>query len=55
MAFVDHEHDGLTLIAVLELERISGGTIFTVAGYREDDFDQQLIKAGCDSASTPMN
>ncbi|MCH2297790.1 MAG: hypothetical protein MK441_07770, partial [SAR324 cluster bacterium] len=48
VAFVDHEHDGLTLIAVLELERISGGTIFTVAGYREDDFDQQLIKAGCD-------
>mgnify|MGYP003314466894 FL=1 len=48
VAFVNHEHDGLTLIAVLELERISGGTIFTVAGYREDDFDQQLIKAGCD-------
>ena len=48
VAFVDHEHDGLTLIAVLELERISGGTIFTVASYREDDFDQQLIKAGCD-------
>ena len=48
MAFVDHEHDGLTLITVLELERITGGAIFTVAGYREDDFDQQLLKAGCD-------
>ncbi len=48
VAFVDHEHDGLTLITVLELERITGGAIFTVAGYREDDFDQQLLKAGCD-------
>ena len=48
VAFVDHLHDGLTLIAVLELEQSTSGSIFTVASYREEDFDQQLIKAGCD-------
>ncbi len=48
VAFVDHLHDGLTLMAVLEMEQSTGGTIFTIASYRETDFDQQLERAGCD-------
>jgi voltage-gated potassium channel len=48
VAFIDHQHDGNTLIAVLRMEQVTGGDIFTIASYREDNFDQQLIKAGCD-------
>jgi len=48
VAFIDHEHDGQTLMAVLRLEQETGGEIFTIASYREPDFDVQLMKVGCD-------
>ena len=48
VAFIDHQHDGQTLMAVLRLEQETGGEIFTIASYREPDFDVQLMKVGCD-------
>ena len=48
IAFIDHERDSHTLMAVLRLETITGGDVFTVASYREPGFDERLIGVGCD-------
>lgn len=48
VAFVDHLQDGQTLISVLRLEQETDGDIFTIATYREDDFDLHLLRVGCD-------
>ena len=48
VAFVDHLHDGQTLIAVLRLEQETDGDIFTIATFRDDDFDLHLLRVGCD-------
>lgn len=48
IAFIDHAHDGHTLMTVLRMEQITGGSIFTIASFREPDFNQQLLKVGCD-------
>ncbi len=48
IAFIDHKRDSHTLMAVLRLETLTGGAIFTIASYREPDFDERLIDIGCD-------
>jgi len=48
MAFIDHQRDSHTLMAVLRLEKITNGEIFTVASYREPEFDERLLAVGCD-------
>ena len=48
VAFIDNQHDGNTLVAVLRMEQVTNGDIFSIASYREADFDQQLTRAGCD-------
>ncbi|MEE8479950.1 MAG: potassium channel family protein [Desulfobacterales bacterium] len=48
VALVDHKQDSHTLMAVLRLEIITKGAVFSVASYRESGFDAQLIQAGCD-------
>ena len=48
IAFIDHKRDSHTLMAVLRLENLTGGKIFTIASYREPDFDERLIEVGCD-------
>ncbi|MDX2470049.1 MAG: NAD-binding protein [SAR324 cluster bacterium] len=48
IAFIDHKRDSHTLMAVLRLENLTGGSIFTIASYREPDFDERLIDVGCD-------
>jgi voltage-gated potassium channel len=48
VAFIDHLQDGQTLMAVLYLEQETDGEIFTIAIFRDDNFDQHLMKVGCD-------
>jgi Trk K+ transport system NAD-binding subunit/uncharacterized tellurite resistance protein B-like protein len=48
VAFVDHLQDGQTFMAVLCLEQETDGEIFTIATFRDDNFDQHLLKVGCD-------
>ncbi|MDT8447363.1 MAG: ion channel [bacterium] len=48
IAFIDHQRDSHTLMAVLRLESLTNGDIFTVASYKEPDFDERLIGVGCD-------
>jgi len=48
IAFIDHERDSHTLMAVLRLETITQGKIFSVASYREPGFDERLLGVGCD-------
>lgn len=47
-AFIDHQEDKHTLMAVLRLENITRGRVITIASYRETDFDQRLKEVGCD-------
>ena len=35
-------------MAVLCLEQETDGEIFTIATFRDDNFDQHLLKVGCD-------
>jgi len=48
VAFIDHERDSHTLMAVLRLETITDGKVFSIASYREPDFDNRLLEVGCD-------
>lgn len=48
VAFIDHLQDGQTLMAVLRLEQETDGEIFSIATFRDDNFDMHLLKVGCD-------
>ncbi|MBF0353424.1 MAG: SEL1-like repeat protein [SAR324 cluster bacterium] len=48
IALIDHQEDSHTLMAVLRLERVTGGSIFTVASFREHGFNHRLMEVGCD-------
>ena len=50
VVFINHDADSHTLMSVLRLEKLTGGTIYTVASYDEPGFDQILLSAGCDFA-----
>jgi len=48
IAFIDHQRDSHTLMSVLRLEKLTNGSVFSIASYREPGFDKRLIGVGCD-------
>ena len=48
VALCCHNQDSHTLMAVLHLEHLTGGSIFTVSSYKEVGFERSLLQAGCD-------
>jgi hypothetical protein len=50
VVLIDNDADSHTLMTVLRLEKITGGSVFTVAAYDEPGFDSLLMSAGCDFA-----
>ncbi|MCG8418577.1 MAG: ion channel [Proteobacteria bacterium] len=50
VAFIDHEQDSHTLMAVLRLEKLSNLGCFAIASYRQPGFDKRLRNVGCDFA-----